>query len=155
MQWTAERNGGFSSARSSKLPTAVVGDGFSPTHVNVADQRHDPDSLLHFIRRLIQRYRASAEIGWGEFRVLKQPNNAVLAHIVSGDEGLMLAAHNFSPDPTTITVSIDGVSQPTRLVDLLRDDSAVTDETGRLQLSLEGYGFRWLRIVSPGEKRLF
>ncbi|MDQ1598199.1 MAG: hypothetical protein QOI70_1623, partial [Microbacteriaceae bacterium] len=73
----------------------------------------------------------------------------------SGDEGLMLAAHNFSPDPTTITVSIDGVSQPTRLVDLLRDDSAVTDETGRLQLSLEGYGFRWLRIVSPGEKRLF
>ncbi|MCU1583812.1 MAG: trehalose synthase [Microbacteriaceae bacterium] len=155
MQWTAERNGGFSSARPSKLPAAVVGDGFSPTHVNVADQRHDPDSLLHFIRRLIQRYRASAEIGWGEFRVLKQPNNAVLAHTVSGDEGLMFAVHNFSPDPTTVTLSIEGESPPMRLVDLLRDNSAVTDDKGVLQLSLEGYGFRWLRIVNPGEKRLF
>jgi glycosidase len=65
MQWNAHANAGFSNARPSRLPSPIVSGGFSPEHVNVADQRHDDGSLLHFIRRLIERYRASAEIGWG------------------------------------------------------------------------------------------
>ena len=42
--------------------------GFGPEHVNVADQRRDPDSLWTFMRGLIQTYRECPELGWGQFR---------------------------------------------------------------------------------------
>ena len=155
MQWNAHRNAGFSNARPSRLPSPIVTGGFSPEHVNVADQRHDDGSLLHFIRRLIERYRASAEIGWGAFEVLDQPLDSVLAHSVSGDEGRMIALHNLSPEPAVVPIDLGGKSADTKLVDLLRDDSAVTDASGRVELALEGYGYRWLRCVREGEKRLF
>ncbi|MCU1414668.1 MAG: trehalose synthase [Microbacteriaceae bacterium] len=153
MQWTHDANGGFSDAPASKLAAPMVSGGYSPEHVNVASQRHDQDSLLHFIRRLVERYRASAEIGWGDFTLLDQPNNSVLAHTMSGDEGRMLAVHNFSAEPAVVTVAL--YAPDTRFVDLLRDGSVTTDTRGRLDLSLEGYGYRWLRQVGPNEKRLF
>ena len=155
MQWNAHRNAGFSNARPSRLPSPIVTGGFSPEHVNVADQRHDDGSLLHFIRRLIERYRASAEIGWGAFEVLDQPLDSVLAHSVSGDEGRMIALHNLSPEPAVVPIDLGRKAADTKLVDLLRDDSAVTDAAGRVELALEGYGYRWLRCVREGEKRLF
>ena len=57
MQWTAGRNGGFSAAKASALAAPVVEGGFAPEHINVADQRHDPDSLLGFMSLLIRCYR--------------------------------------------------------------------------------------------------
>jgi trehalose synthase len=155
MQWNAHKNAGFSNARRSRLPSPIVEGGFSPEHVNVADQRHDDGSLLHFIRRLIERYRASAEIGWGSFEVLDQSLDSVLAHSVSGDEGRMIAVHNLSPEPAVVTLRLGRKVAETKLVDLLRDDSALTDASGRVELALEGYGYRWLRCVGEGEKRLF
>src|SRR3712207_8695542 len=47
MQWTSGPNGGFSTVEDpQQLPGAVVDGGFAPQFVNVAKQRHDPDSLL-------------------------------------------------------------------------------------------------------------
>jgi glycosidase len=66
MQWSPQPNGGFSSARASKLPRPVVGGAYGPEHVNVAAQRSDPDSLLSFVTLLIRRYRESPELGWSE-----------------------------------------------------------------------------------------
>ena len=54
--------------------------GLRPEHVNVADQRHDPESLLSFMKLLVRRYRESPELGWGKFAVLDQPHATVLAH---------------------------------------------------------------------------
>src|SRR3954451_595942 len=52
MQWTADRSGGFSRARPSRLVRPVVEGPFGPEHVNVADQRRDPDSLHSFMTLL-------------------------------------------------------------------------------------------------------
>jgi trehalose synthase len=59
MQWTNAANGGFSAAPKRRLVRRVVDDGYSPEHVNASDQRHDPSSLLRFMRTLIARYRSS------------------------------------------------------------------------------------------------
>ena len=60
MQWTAGRNGGFSSAPPRRAaPARWSSGGFAPEFVNVADQRRDPDSLLSFMKLLIRRYRES------------------------------------------------------------------------------------------------
>lgn len=155
MQWTSGTNGGFSQARKSRLAAPVVDDGFSPEHVNVADQRHDPDSLLQFMRRLIRVYRNSAEIGWGDFSVLQQPNDAVLVHSVTGAEGQMVALHNFSPDPATVTVALPGAGASTRLIGLLESTVVTLSEQGSAEVSLPAYGYRWFRVADDGTKRLY
>jgi len=155
MQWSAEKNGGFSNARRSRLAAPVTEGGYSPEHVNASVQRHDPDSMLRFMRTLIERYRASAEIGWGSFDLLEQDDPAVLAHRVSGAEGSMIAVHNLSAEPTTVTLKLGDLDAEHRLVDLLLDGSVTTPApNGTTELALDGYGYRWLRVLAPGEKRL-
>jgi len=155
MQWDASANGGFSQAKPSKLTAPVTEGGFSPEHINASAQRHDPDSLLHFMRRLIERYRASAEIGWGEFSVIEQDVASVLAHSVANGEGQLVALHNLASEPAGVTFRVEGLVEGATLVDLLLDGSTLgPSDDGRFHVALDGYGHRWLRVIAPGEKRL-
>jgi trehalose synthase len=154
MQWTAGKNGGFSTARPSRLPGPVVEGGFSPEHVNVEAQRRDPDSLLAFVTLLVQRYRECPELGWGAFEVVDQPHASVLAHRCTWDEATLVALHNLGPEPLTVPIELAGEDEGTVLADLLCDGEAVLDAKGRVEMALEGYGFRWLRVVREGDRRL-
>jgi len=154
MQWTSGTNGGFSRARSSKLPGPVVTGGYGPEFVNVADQRKDPDSLLSFFRHLISRRKECPELGWGEFQVLEQPHAAVLAHLCSWEDGALVALHNLGPEPAVVPVALDGCGSEHLLADLLVEGTTALDEHGRADVPLEGYGYRWLRVVAPGTRRL-
>ncbi|RUR01039.1 alpha-amylase family protein [Labedella endophytica] len=154
MQWSDQENGGFSSAPKRKLVTAVTGGGFGPEYVNAAQQRHVDSSLFTFMRTLIQTYRNSPEIGWGEFALLEQPYDAVLAHSLRTDTGYLVAVHNLGSEAHTVPITLERIEPETRVVDLFHDHVLVPDERGRLDVPLEGYGHRWLRVVSPGEKRL-
>ncbi|GAB3036149.1 alpha-amylase family protein [Parafrigoribacterium mesophilum] len=154
MQWTDGEHGGFSSAQASDLPNPVTVGPFGPDHINANAARHDPDSLLHFMQKLISRYRASAEIGWGELTILSQPHTGVLAHRVTGSFGSMVALHNFTPDALTVPLKLDGTNGDTRLVDLLHDQVTTVSDTGEADLTLDGYGYRWLRVLDPGSRRL-
>jgi trehalose synthase len=154
MQWTSERNGGFSEAQPRRLPGPVVSGGFSPEFVNVADQRHDPDSLLSFMKLLISRYRESPELGWGKLIVLEQPHASVLAHACVWDDGTMVAVHNLGAEPRTVPITLEDCDSTHRLVDLLQDGSTPISDKGQAELALEGYGYRWLRVVAEGSRRL-
>jgi trehalose synthase len=153
MQWTSGPNGGFSSS-DDELVLPVVSGAYGPEHVNVAAQRRDPDSLLQFIRLLIQRYRNSPEIGWGAHRVLDQPHTAVLAHEVRGDSGRLVALHNLGEDPVTVRLELDDMEPSTRLVDLLDGDDLEHDGEGRIEVVLERYGYRWYRLAVEGDGRI-
>jgi trehalose synthase len=151
MQWTAGRNGGFSTAPPRKLVSRVVPDGYGPAHVNVAEQRRDPDSLWTFMRNLIQAYQSCPELGWGGFEVLDQPHRQVLAHRCAWDDAAVVAVHNLSADPVVVPLTLaDG---PMDFTDLLGTDDVHTDDKGRCELELDGYGFRWLRL-HPDDSRL-
>jgi trehalose synthase len=154
MQWTSGRNGGFSNAEPRRLPGPVVPGGFSPEFVNVADQRRDPDSLLSFMKRLISRYRESPELGWGEFRVLDQPHASVLAHVCSWDDGALVAVHNLGAEPRTVPLTLEGCDATHRLEDLLTTGSTPVSDKGEVELALDGYGYRWLRVIGPDSRRL-
>jgi trehalose synthase len=155
MQWTRGPNGGFSDAPRRKLVRKVVGDGYGPEHVNASDQRHDPESLLHFMRRLIERYRASAEMGWGQFELLSQDAPGVLVHSLAGAEGRMVAMHNFSDAAAVVEVVVPETGEGCRLVDLLVDGKNVEiDAKGAVTVPMDGYGYRWFRVIGPTGKRL-
>jgi glycosidase len=154
MQWTSGRNGGFSTAAPSKLPGPVVEGGFAPEHVNVADQRRDPDSMLAFMRLLIRRYRESPELGWGGFEVLGQPHPEVLAHRCTWDDGTLVALHNLGAEPRTVPLTLSGCGAGHRLEDLLTVGSTPVADDGTVELTLDGYGYRWLRVVAGDSRRL-
>jgi trehalose synthase len=155
MQWSGSSpNGGFSNADASQLVAPVVPGEFGPENVNVEAQRTDPDSLLAFITRLTHRYRECPELGWGEATVVDHPNPAVLVLVNRWDDSGMVTIHNFSADELEVELELDWVPQGTRLADLLDDHGLELGDGGRVTLPLEGYGFRWLRIATPGGRRL-
>ena len=154
MQWDGSANGGFSSARPARLVAKPPAGGWSPEHVNVVEERHDVESLLWFMRRLIVRYRSSPEIGWGEFELLDCDSDAVLAHSVSAAVGRMVALHNFSAEALEVTVKVLGEPEGTILSDLMAPGEKPIGYRGRTKLELDAYGQRWLRVVRPGDKRL-
>ena len=118
-------------------------------------QRHDPGSLLQFVQKLIRRYRASAEIGWGELSILKQPHAGVLAHRVTDrparEHDRPAQFHGGDDDGSA---HLDGANGDTRLVDLLDEEVSMTGANGSVKLDLDAYGYRWLRVLDPGSKRL-
>ncbi len=154
MQWTSGRNGGFSSAAPSRLASAVVGDGYGPQHVNVSDQRRDPDSLWTFVQLLARRYRECPELGWGAFEVLDQPHPAVLAHRCTWKDATVVALHNLGPAAVDVPLRLQDADADCSLADLLQTGSTALDGQGRAEVALEGYGYRWLRLQHPQERRL-
>jgi glycosidase len=154
MQWAPDATGGFSSAPPSRLCRPLVTGGFSPQHVNVAEQRRDPGSLLAFMTLLIRRYRDSPELGWATFQVLDQPHTAVLAHVCTWDDGSLVAVHNLGADACEVPLRLEGCDDSHRLEDLLAEGTTRLDAKGRATLALEGYGYRWLRVVADGSRRL-
>jgi glycosidase len=154
MQWTDGKNGGFSHAAASRLVAPIPGDGYAAQHVNVQQQRNDPDSLLQFVRHLVSRYRVSPEIGWGTLRILAHDGTGVLAHEVSSDVGRMIALHNFTEVPQRVTVEIGAVEEGTALLDLHGPDRISLEPRGRIDLELAPYGFHWLRVSPPGDTRI-
>ena len=154
MQWTSGRRAGFSTARPSRLVAPVVEGAFGPKFVNVGDQRRDPDSLLNFVTLLIRRYRQSPELGWSAFELVDQPHREVLAHRCTWGDASMVALHNLSPEPRTVPITLGDCDDSCRLVDLLEDGTTPLDASGGAAVPLAGYGYRWLRIIRPDDRRV-
>ena len=157
MQWAPEEGGGFSVAplrrHTRPMPKGVLG----PECINVADQRNDPASLLQFFKILIQRYRQSPEIGWSTVEVLKGTPKQVLAHVCRVDDWATVMVHNLADEPLTLELTLPDVEEGTELIDLVSsgDPTRLTvGAAGRIELSIEGYGYRWLRVCPEGDRRI-
>jgi trehalose synthase len=154
MQWTAGDNGGFSGAPKRRLTRPLPDGMYGPERVNAADQRHDHQSFWWFMRNLIYTYRQQPEIGWSTAEVLEQPNPAVLAHVCREKSGWAMAAlHNFGADGCIVPIQIDDAPSGSKLVDLLDDLSEhELDAKGCIDVGLEPYGYRWLRLRRPDDQ---
>ncbi|GAB3192300.1 hypothetical protein [Nesterenkonia suensis] len=70
MQGSAQKNGGFSAARPSRLSGPPVEGPSGPAQVTAADARRDGDCLRQHVATLSQRHRESPELSWGEPRLV-------------------------------------------------------------------------------------
>ncbi|PZS13642.1 MAG: hypothetical protein DLM60_20470 [Pseudonocardiales bacterium] len=146
MQWSPERNGGFSTAEESKLPGPIPDGEYRPERINVAAQERDPKSLLSWIRLLIESYRACPELAWGRYAVLDTGDAAVLAHRCDTEGGTVVAVHNFGAVPTKAALKLTGLDTSCVLKDVLVDGSKRVAKDGSVTLELKRYGCRWLRV---------
>jgi len=97
MQWSPDRNGGFSKADFAQLYLPPLMDpvyGFSA--VNVEAQLRNQGSFLHWLRRMLTERRALPVMGVGEMEVLPCANPSVLAYMRSGEVADILSS---APSP--------------------------------------------------------
>ncbi|HEV7450111.1 MAG TPA: alpha-amylase family glycosyl hydrolase [Pseudonocardiaceae bacterium] len=145
MQWSPEPGGGFSTAEESELPGPIPGGQYGPEQVNVATQERDPESLLSWMRLLIESYRACPELAWGRHAALDADDAAVLAHRCDTEDGTIVAVHNFGADPTKTALTLTGMDDSCLLKDVLAGGSERVAKDGSVTLELGRYGCRWLR----------
>jgi maltose alpha-D-glucosyltransferase/alpha-amylase len=145
MQWSTEPQGGFSVSDKPILPV-ISGGPYGFEHVNVAEQRRDPNSLLNWMERIIRMRKEVPEIGWGDFEVLRTGTCEVLAIRYDWRNNSVVVIHNLSAIPREVWLNVNLKGEDSvRLVNLLSTDHSVANESGKHCILIEPYGYRWYR----------
>jgi maltose alpha-D-glucosyltransferase/alpha-amylase len=97
MQWSPDRNAGFSSANPQRLVLPVVTDPeYHYEAVNVDTQQANPHSLLWWMKRVLGIRREHPAFGRGSIELLTPDNRRVLAFLRSTDQERILCVMNLS-----------------------------------------------------------
>lgn len=144
MQWSAEKNAGFS--RNDKLVHPVIDEGYySYQHINVEDQRRDPGSLLNWMTGLIRLRKQCPEIGTADWKIISVKQPGVLVMQYTGKNSSLLIVHNFGEQPTELRLTAKQAGD-SNLVDLMNNFESKATGTGRHIISLDAYGYRWFQL---------
>lgn len=146
MQWSSEPQAGFTRSDHPAKPV-ISGGAYGFEHVNVADQRRDPDSLLNWTERIIRMRKEVPEIGWGDFRIVPTGTPEVLAVRYDWRRNSVLVIHNLGAEAREITIDpgAEG-SHDSLLVNLLSGNHSRPDKRGRHRILMEAYGYHWYRV---------
>jgi maltose alpha-D-glucosyltransferase/alpha-amylase len=149
MQWSKEPQAGFTKNKKAVLP--VISEGpYGFEHVNVADQRTDPQSFLNWMERMIRMRKETPEIGWGDFEFVAAGRNDVLAMRYEWRNNAVLCVHNLSGEPREVKMAVSGVGENADggcvLVSLLSEERSEPNAKGQHAVMLEPYGYRWYRV---------
>jgi maltose alpha-D-glucosyltransferase / alpha-amylase len=97
MQWSSDRNGGFSRADPARLYAPPIQDPvYGYQSINVEAQERYPFSLLNWMKRLIAMRRQHRALGRGSLEFVHCPNRKVLAYLRSDDRETILCIVNLS-----------------------------------------------------------
>jgi maltose alpha-D-glucosyltransferase/alpha-amylase len=149
MQWTPDRNAGFSTCDPARLYLPVIMDsvyGFQAT--NVEAQLNNTSSLLHWTRRMIQVRKSNPAFGLGTFADLGGSNASVLSYVREFGDDIVLCVNNLSRFAQPVELDLrawEGVAP----IELL--GGTPFPPIGELPylLTLAGHGFYWFRLPSP------
>jgi maltose alpha-D-glucosyltransferase/alpha-amylase len=147
MQWSGDRNAGFSRADFAQLYLPLIMDpvyGYSAVNVE-AQQRH-PNSLLHWVRNIIHIRKQHRVFGYGTFRALEGTNGKVFAFLRENREQVILVVANLSA--TAQPVQLDLSEFAGRVpVELLGGTHFPPVGDLLYLLTLGPHGFYWFQLV--------
>jgi maltose alpha-D-glucosyltransferase/alpha-amylase len=152
MQWSDEPGAGFSTAKPRRFPSPLTDGEYGPLAVNVVSERRESGSLLNWFERLIRRRRETPELGLGRWSVIANDQPGVLAHRCDWDGSTVVAVHNFGAEPCRLDLPLDGIDDAVGAHDLLDGSGERPLEEPVLHLTLDGYGYQWLRIRRAGQR---
>jgi maltose alpha-D-glucosyltransferase/alpha-amylase len=155
MQWTSDRNGGFSRANPAALVLPPIMDAlYGYEAVNVEAQHADPYSQLNWMRRMLAVRSKHPAFGRGTLKILYPSNRKILAYLREYPGGVEGAA-------VETILCVANVSQSAQAVELDLSDfagrvpvemlgGAAFPPVGRLNylLTLPPYGFYWFMLAA-------
>src|SRR5260221_1070769 len=151
MQWSPDRNGGFSRADPAALALPSIMDPlYGYDAVNVDAQSLDPHSLLHWMRRMLAVRRAHAAFGRGTLRFLYPKNRKVLAYLREANDQMILCVANVSRTPQAVELDL---SDFTGRVPIELNGGSQFPPIGQLTylLTLPPFGFYWFILAKESE----
>ncbi|HEY7576860.1 MAG TPA: maltose alpha-D-glucosyltransferase [Acetobacteraceae bacterium] len=147
MQWSFDRNGGFSRADPSRLVLPTIMDAlYGYEAVNVEAQQSDRHSLLNWMRRVIAVRRQYQVFGRGTFRLLYPKNRKILAYLREYEGRTILCLANLARTPQAVELDLSEFAGRTP-VEL--DGGSAFPPIGQLNylLTFPPYGFYWFLLA--------
>ena len=151
MQWTGDRNGGFSTAPSESLYSPVIADPiYGYQAVNVEAQQRDPSSVLQWMKNMIALRKLFKVFGRGSLEFLSPANVHVLAYLRRYHDDIVLCVANLSRFAQPVELDLAGLAgyTPVEMLGYTRF-SPITDSP--YPLSLAPYGFYWFELQRAGD----
>ncbi|PYM33691.1 MAG: trehalose synthase [Candidatus Rokuibacteriota bacterium] len=149
MQWSPDRNAGFSTADEHTLYLPVITD---PVHgyqtVNVAAQSRTPSSLLNTMKRLIAARRSSPAFGRGTMEFLRPRNQRILAYLRQHGRDTLLVVNNLASSSQAVELDHRALAGCTPVEILGQTRFPPIRETPYV-LSLGAHGYYWFSIERP------
>ncbi len=151
MQWTGDRNAGFSRADAAALYLPVISDPvFGYQSVNVEAQERIRSSLLGWIQRVIRIRQRYPVFALGKIQFLNPSNKKVLAFQRLHEGRVVLVVCNLSRHAQPVEIDLSDFQGWTAIE--LFGETAFPEVTERpYQLSLGPYMFLWFRLERPGD----
>ena len=150
MQWTPDRNAGFSSVDSAALYFPVIADPpYSYHSVNVEAQERMASSLLQWMRAIIRLRRKYHAFGRGSFEPLAPQNRRVLAFLRRHDGEIILCVNNLARHAQYVELDLREFAGWSPM-ELWSGQAFPTIGTLPYLLTLSGRDFLWFRLQPPG-----
>lgn len=147
MQWSPDRNAGFSRADPQRLYLPPIMDPvYGYQAVNVEAQQREPASLLNWTRRLLTVRRSCQAFGRGRLDLLNPGNRKILAYIRSYADDIVLCVANLSrsAQPVELDLKLFKGLVPVEML-----GQTAFPPIGELPylLTLPRQGFYWFRLT--------
>jgi len=151
MQWSRDRNAGFSKVDPDGLYLPVIADPvYGYEAVNVAAQVRQPSSLLNVMRQLLAARRTSSVFGRGTIQFLRPRNSRVLAYLRTLEDETLLIVANLSAAPQPVELDLAAFAGVAP-IEMLGGTTFPPIGRGPYFLSLGPHGFYWFRLEHPGD----
>jgi maltose alpha-D-glucosyltransferase/alpha-amylase len=151
MQWTADRNAGFSRVNPAKLYSPLVMDPvYGYEAINVEAQQSDPSSLLHWMRNMIALRKLFRVFGRGSLEFLEPENRKVLAYLRRYEGDQILCVANLSRFGQPVELNLASLAGMTP-VEMLGYTEFPVISREPYRLTLGPYGFFWFELQGPPE----
>jgi maltose alpha-D-glucosyltransferase / alpha-amylase len=150
MQWSPDRNGGFSRADFERLILPPIQDplyGFSS--VNVESNARDPHSLLNWTRRMLGVRSSTRAFGRGTLKFLRPGNRKVLAYLREYMDETILCVVNLSRSSQAVELDLSSYERAVPVEMLGEEPFPPIGELPYL-LTLPPYGFYWFKLMPEG-----
>jgi maltose alpha-D-glucosyltransferase/alpha-amylase len=152
MQWTSDRNGGFSKADFAQLFLPPLMDPvYGYQAINVEAQLRHSTSLLRWTRRFIALRKEHPVFGLGGYKPLSPSNTRIFAHIRTYEDDVILCVHNMARSAQAVELDLSEYEgrYPVELYGGSR-----FPRIGELPylLTLAPRGFFWFQLEKPAEE---
>ncbi len=147
MQWSPDRNGGFSRCDPARLYLPTIMDPvYGYEAVNVEAQSRSLASLLSWTKRLISVRKSSKSFGRGSLSFIRPANRAVLVYVRQYDNEVLLCVANLSRSAQAAEIDLSPWRGRVPFELLGRTRFPAIGETPYL-VTLAPYGFFWFQLT--------
>ncbi len=152
MQWSIDRNGGFSRADYSLLYQPVIADPvYGYQSVNVEAQTRTPSSMLNWMKKMIKTRKKYKAFGRGSLEFHKTNNPKVLCYFRKYHDEIILIINNLSKTVQAVEINLpDYVGF--RLIELTAENDLPLVEDKPYFFTLPPRGYYWFKLIPVTEE---